>query len=645
MPDHGLPQPSRLRGLLVWVLAWCLLAWVGAAAVAAPVQAIDLGASAEPLVEVGVRMQVLVDPGGTRTWQDVAADTQAWQPVQRPSPNYGFSTDTYWFRVELHNLQASPLLRWLELPVPFLDDVRFFHTTGPAQPPQGAAPGTPQLQAEFVLGDEFPFVQRVIQHPHFVVPLQLAPGDNTLYLRIASTGTVEASLRLWERDHFLERSNADNLAQGAVAGVLLVMMAYNLFIFLSTRDGNYLLYIGFVASYFLFYFTLTGYSYAYLWPGAVRWNSFAISTFIAASTLFTCWFAISFLRLKGFSLLAYRTMLAFAVAGGALLVLSFVLPYAWTVRMGASLTMPVALAALWVGYWRWWRGAHFARFYCLAWTSVLLGLGVLNANKLGLIAVNVWTNNASQLGVMLQMVLLSFTLADRINHERARRIAAQEEALAHERHARASAQALAHATEAANRELERKVAERTADLNTTMAQLQDANAQLQRLSTTDALTQLRNRAYFDQTLALEARRALRQHTPLSLILFDIDHFKHVNDTWGHPAGDACLRALADTVSRCLGRAGDVLARYGGEEFVALLPDTALPQALALAETLRQAVQEQTVLFEGQSLRYTASFGVATLQDGGIASAGALVAGADLALYQAKHDGRNCVRSV
>ncbi len=632
MHHHRGPTPfAFLVRMVMAVLVCCCLAMGANAATQAPT--IDLGASSEPLVEVGVRMQVLIDPSGTRTLEDVAADSQGWHPVRRPSPTFGFTTDAYWFRVQLHNLQAAPLLRWLELPVPFLDDVRIVHTTAG------------QVQAEFVLGDELPFSQRVIQHHHFVVPLQLAAGENTLYLRVASAGTVEASLRLWERDHFLERSNADNLAQGAVAGVLLVMMAYNLFIFLSTRDANYLLYIGFVASYFLFYFTLTGYSYAHLWPQAVRWNSFAISTFMAASMMFTCWFSISFLRLKAFSLLAYRVMLVFALTGAALLALSFVLPYSWTVRAGAVLTMPVATAALWVGYWRWWRGAHFARFYCLAWTSVLIGLGVLNANKLGLIGVNVWTNNASQIGVVLQMVLLSFTLADRINHERARRVAAQEEALASERHARASAQALASATEAANRELERKVTERTADLHATMGQLQDANAQLQRLSTTDALTQLRNRAFFDQALGTEVRRALRQHTPLSLVMFDIDHFKHVNDTWGHPAGDACLRALASTVTCCLGRAGDVLARYGGEEFVALLPDTALPQALALAETLRQAVQEQTVVFEGQNIHYTASFGVATLQDSRADGVTALVAAADLALYQAKHDGRNCVRSA
>jgi diguanylate cyclase len=305
--------------------------------------------------------------------------------------------------------------------------------------------------------------------------------------------------------------------------------------------------------------------------------------------------------------------------------------------------MPVALTILVVGYWRWFNGARFARFFCLAWTALLVGLVVLNANKLGLISANVWTNNASQIGVILQIVLLSFTLADRMNHDRARRIAAQDAALQHERQARASAQALASAAEVANKELERKVEERTANLNATMAHLQDAYAELEQLSITDALTQVHNRAYFDTAWHTEVRRAARSHSAVTLVLFDIDHFKKVNDTYGHPAGDACLRTAAATARAQLGRSTDVLARYGGEEFVVVLVDTTLPQALALTEALRASIEAQTVEFEHQRIRFTASFGVAHGTPQADTAAESILALADKALYRAKHDGRNCVR--
>lgn len=588
----------------------------------------DLGASVQV---IGSRMGVLVDPTRRISLDDVTAADAAWSAISRPTPNFGFSHDAHWFRFELFNSADVPLERLLELPVPFIDDVQLYQRIA----------GTTVMQ--YSLGDEKPFAQRTVQHHNFVMPLTLQPGPNAVYVRMASAGTIEAGFRLWERNAFLAESNHDNLVQGAVAGVLLVMIAYNLFIFFSTGDRNYLLYIGFVASYLLFYFTLTGYSYQYLWPQSVRWNSFAISSFIATSLTFTCWFANSFLRLAEFSPNIHRLLRALGWACLALFAGTFFLPYSWTIRIGTALTMPVAATALVMGYWRWLRGAKFARFYCLAWTAVLLGLVILNANKLGLIAANVWTNNASQIGVMLQVVLLSFTLADRINHDRSLRIKAQEAALQHEREARASSQALMLATEAANRDLETRVQSRTAELNETMEQLQHANTQLQRLSTTDALTQVRNRAFFDSAWPTEVRRASRTLSPVTLVLFDIDHFKRVNDTHGHPAGDACLRTVAATIAAHVGRAGDVLARYGGEEFAVILMDTGLEQALTLIETFRASVEAQAIAFEDQTIHLTASFGLAHGVPSPHTSADSILALADKALYRAKHDGRNCVR--
>ncbi|MDT8992219.1 diguanylate cyclase [Curvibacter sp. APW13] len=582
-------------------------------------------------MEIGVRMAVLVDSSRQMNLSDVLARTEEWASITRPTPNFGFSRDAYWFRFTLNNAESHAVDRYLELPVPFLDDVRLFHRMGDS------------TLAEYRLGDELPFAQRAIRHQNFVMPLTLSPGDNHIYLRLASAGTIEASLKLWVPSQFLVASNNDNLAQGAVVGVLLVMVVYNLFIFFSLRDSNFLLHIGFATSYLLFYFTLTGYSYQYLWPEAVRWNSIAISTFIAAAIVFTCWFATNFLRLRTFSPRAFVLLRTMGMAGAILLVATFFLPYSWTIRLGTFLAMPVTVSALVVGYWRWISGADFARFYCLAWTALLIGLIVLNANKLGLIEANVWTNNASQIGVILQVVLLSFTLADRMNHDRIRRIAAQDTALQHERQARESSQALIKAIEESNRKLESRVQARTMDLHQAMGQLQAANDRLKELSTTDALTQVRNRAFFDEAWDAEVRRASRTLTPVTLVLFDIDHFKRVNDTYGHPAGDACLRRVAGVVGSHVGRAGDVLARCGGEEFAVILVDAELEQALQWVEKVRSDVQQQVLEFDGQTIRFTASFGLAHGVPQARTSPQAILAFADKALYRAKHEGRNCVR--
>lgn len=584
-------------------------------------------------VDVGSRMGMLVDASRNLTTLQIATTAQRWQTINRPSPNFGFTQDAYWFRFQINNLEPHELTRFIELPIPFIDDVQLHHYVAG------------ELKTHYALGDEKPFAQRAIRHRNFVMPVNLAPGSNQIYLRLASSGTVEAPFRIWDPLQFHTASNDENLVQGTVIGMLLIMVAYNLFVFFSTRDINYIYYIGFVASYLLFHLTLTGYTFAYIWPHAVRWNSFAISTFMAGSLLFTCLFTGSFLKLRTFSPPAFYLVRGLMFFSALLLALTFVLPYSLTVRVGAAITMPTAAIALGLGYWRWWTGATFARFYCLAWTAILVGLAVLNASKHGWIPLNVWTENASEIGIVLLVMLLSFTLADRINSDRTLRLNAQAAALAHERKARATQQAMIQATENANRELEQRVQSRTTDLNATLEQLKIANDQLQRLSTTDGLTQISNRAYFDTAVATEFRRAVRQPSALTLIMFDIDHFKNVNDTYGHLGGDACLRALADLLRAKIQRAGDVFARYGGEEFVIVLTATDLASARALTEEFRVAIEQMHVVFNDETIRFTASFGVAsavpvpplTVQD--------FLAAADCALYQAKHDGRNCVRTA
>ena len=162
---------------------------------------------------------------------------------------------------------------------------------------------------------------------------------------------------------------------------------------------------------------------------------------------------------------------------------------------------------------------------------------------------------------------------------------------------------------------------------------------------TDGLTQISNRASFDIAFLDEFKRALRHKTYISLMLIDVDHFKQVNDTWGHPAGDACLQAFARLLQPRVHRAGDLLARYGGEEFVVMLGETGPVDALAMAESFRAAIEALVVAYEGQSLRFTASVGVACVVPHAQTTPQDLLASADKALYQAKQTGRNRVCSA
>jgi diguanylate cyclase (GGDEF)-like protein len=133
--------------------------------------------------------------------------------------------------------------------------------------------------------------------------------------------------------------------------------------------------------------------------------------------------------------------------------------------------------------------------------------------------------------------------------------------------------------------------------------------------------------------------------PLSLIILYIDFFKKINDTYGHPGGDACLRAMGSLIQSKITRAGDIVARFGGEEFVILLPDCDLQNAVKFAESLRAQVQQMQVQFNELTICFTASFGVACGSPASSFNTEMMLSQADTALYQAKHDGRNCVRTL
>jgi diguanylate cyclase (GGDEF)-like protein len=169
------------------------------------------------------------------------------------------------------------------------------------------------------------------------------------------------------------------------------------------------------------------------------------------------------------------------------------------------------------------------------------------------------------------------------------------------------------------------------------AALEAANARITELSRTDPMTGCFNRRYFDEVFATEIARARRNESPLCVLMADLDHFKSVNDRYGHGAGDTVLIAAAAALKAC-SRPYDIVARYGGEEFVLLLPQTRLEGAVGCAERLRAAVSALQV--EGYPHRITASLGAAMLAAG--EDADALVGRADAALYRAKEGGRNRV---
>ena len=193
--------------------------------------------------------------------------------------------------------------------------------------------------------------------------------------------------------------------------------------------------------------------------------------------------------------------------------------------------------------------------------------------------------------------------------------------------------------ELAKADLERRVEERTAELR-------EVNKKLKELSELDGLTQLANRRCFDIGLTREWHRAIRQGSPLALILIDVDYFKKYNDAHGHLAGDRCLQKLGSAIQDSVNRSTDLTARYGGEEFAILLPETNSLGAVEVARRLKAKVRSLAIIHRASKVSHlvTLSVGVSSLVPTSPENQEDLIEQTDQALYRAKGNGRNCIET-
>lgn len=192
-------------------------------------------------------------------------------------------------------------------------------------------------------------------------------------------------------------------------------------------------------------------------------------------------------------------------------------------------------------------------------------------------------------------------------------------------------------------ELESQLRSHSFELQITLDELAEKNRQLEQQTLLDSLSGIYNRAYFDRQMRAELKRSRREHRSLGLVLLDIDHFKQINDNYGHLAGDQAIKHVADLIKKLLKRPGDKLCRYGGEEFALILPNTALQGALQVAEHIRHSLAKSMLPTE-KPFSITLSAGCYAAVPGRTSDNDEYISFADNALYRAKAAGRNQVHS-
>lgn len=348
-----------------------------------------------------------------------------WQAANSNTPSFGFDESPYWFRIPINNRTGQAQKALLEIGYPVLDSVSFFLIQGN------------ELIDQYHTGDKLPFHQRRINHRDFVYTVDLeAATDYEVLIRVQTKGSLQLPIELWNPDFFWSMDQNFMAGQGIYYGIMMVMIFYNFFLFLTIRDSNYLIYILSVAFYTVFQASIHGFAFQYLWPNATTLND----AFIAASLLgfgaSGAIFTAHFLHLKDHMIKTRNAIYLVALYCLVGLTIIWFIPYNYAIRIAAIPALPGCALALYSGIMMWYKGHTYAKYFTMAWCSLLLASMVLALNKMGIVPRVFFTEYAGQIGAVIEVVLLSFALGARINQERQEKYLAQQQALKNEMLAR-----------------------------------------------------------------------------------------------------------------------------------------------------------------------------------------------------------------
>lgn len=597
---------------------------------------------AQPSRLVGQGVGYLIGQDQATFEQIQAMPADAWRWSTRNALALGTQPQGVWLRFDVERKQADATPWLLEIKWPLLDrvEVRLFDQAG--------GWGQPMLA-----GDGVPLSQRPLQQRFLLFPLDVQPQQRTtVFLHVHAAEALILPMQLVSQAQLQDDERVQLALIYMFFGGLLVILLYNCSLYLFTRDRSYLFYSLYIASAICYELALTGLGQLYFWREVPAFSVKAYALFGALTFLTSSLFARYFLELRQYAGWVYRVNSLLIVYWTAFLLPILFYPAAVKFFLPAIMPLLTCVIAIASTTYLWRKGNRSARLFTIAWLMLIVFTIIHLCALGGLLPLNTFTLGSQMLGVFVEFVLLSIALAERINRERAARLQAQEQVLvstqnlARERDEKLQAQQQTlEIQRQANEQLEGRVRERTQMLQEAKEELEKAIEELARLTITDALTQLYNRRHFDKAIKDEMGRAKRTSVPLAVLMLDIDHFKQVNDNYGHVFGDECLRAVGKILQEHARRAGDLAARYGGEEFIMALPATDLAHALEIAEHIRQGIAALVLDHQGSTVSLTASLGVAIFDDAHHTGLEQLIKAADDALYRAKRGGRNQVMSA
>jgi two-component system, sensor histidine kinase LadS len=488
---------------------------------------------------------------------------------------FGIGSNPVWLHFTVENTGEQSTLRRLVLENSWLDQAKLYFLF------------ENEIVHTATAGDQLPFTARTLPHRFLVFDHEYAPGITDIFLRAQSPDAIVLPIFFGDINTSNDRDIFNGYSYGLLYGIVIGLLFYNLFLYLSIRQKRYFFFVIYLASFLLMNVSYTGHGYQAFWPTNVWLQQWMNPVSISIVATIGIIFAFSFLKIRKLSPTIFiRT--CYFIASFWVIQLCFILFGLQSLSniIAISFVTMFSIFTFYCAVIVYRRGHTDAIYYLIATSATLIGAVITALTVTSFIPYTNLTYRAVELAVSIDVILLSVALTEQF------------------------------------RRMEK-----------------EKNEALQ-LARIDMLTNLKNRREFEEVSNTIWHNAIRHKHETSVIMLDLDNFKQINDTYGHASGDDVLKEIAAVLNTMV-REGDVLARWGGEEFIILLPQTSLYEAAKIAERIRARISELTIKTRLHNLRTTASIGVAQNNDS-IVDIDDLIRLADKGLYQAKRRGRNNV---
>lgn len=529
-----------------------------------------------------------------------------WQSADISLLNLSLDTREHWFRVHLSNRQkqSERLILLLDQPLQDYLDLWVIRNN--------------QVAESYQLGDHRSFTNRVDSYRGFGIPLEVSAGDALdIYMRFDTLdGLHEVTpVFLLKPEQYHQIIINDSLWYGIYYGALLLLIGYNLIIGIMTRERDFFLYSLYLTGFLLWNLIFRGFAHQLL-PSSSWISNQGLVIFSCLLLIGLYFFSGSFLKFRGslpklhrvIQLLTIYQLIPAGLALAGEYSLAFLIFFPGASALMITVLGTAVLLAV--------KGDRSARIFVLAWIILLIATVIYFAQVVGLIPANVFTINSINIGSLIEMLVLALALVDKINQLK------QEQAN--------TLQANLQLQQKNNVELEHLVAEKT-------AQLTALNKKLEHDSITDALTGLFNRRRLPKLFSDKLDSCGKEGETIAFVLLDIDHFKQVNDRFGHQDGDHVLAELAEKMREFWQGWNADLFRFGGEEFGIIV-------CHAEKEALKAQIRQFHRIIAEERLHHTLNI---TLSVGAVIQSALIptnldtaIAQADGLLYEAKNNGRN-----